>query len=161
MTGGKGVLRSAWMLYHFVGSSRSERMYLVVMSAGFRAMAASFRVAHGWTHGPASQARNSPTVDEDPRPVKAWGHQYKRSLELVFTILSTSLSGIPRINMPVMNNRIASAGAGKAKCPQSVPITIRSQPTTLTASMNSSQDHIRPVSRFAQYIPSSAVSGAH
>src|SRR5262245_66430713 len=37
--GGSGVLRSAWMLYHLVGSSFSESRYFVVMSAGFRAIA--------------------------------------------------------------------------------------------------------------------------
>src|SRR6266403_512670 len=36
--GGSGVLKSAWMLYQRVGSSFSERRYLVVMSMGFRAM---------------------------------------------------------------------------------------------------------------------------
>src|SRR5215813_11547672 len=36
--GGSGVLRSAWMLYHLVGSSFSESRYFVVMSAGFRAI---------------------------------------------------------------------------------------------------------------------------
>ena len=47
MTGGSGVLRSAWMLYHFVGMSRSESMYLVVMSAGFFAIAVSFWIRLG------------------------------------------------------------------------------------------------------------------
>lgn len=50
---------------------------------------------------------------------------------MVFTIFSTSLSGIPRINMPVMNNRIASTGAGKAKWPQSVPTSILLTPGLL------------------------------
>src|SRR5215468_8370566 len=42
--GGSGVARSAWMLYHRVGSSRSESRYFVVMSAGLRAMSPSFVV---------------------------------------------------------------------------------------------------------------------
>src|SRR3990172_4291160 len=104
MTGGRGVLRSAWMLYHFVGSSRSERVYLVVMSAGFRAIAASFRVARRWIRGPAGRARNPPTVDEDPRPVKAWPTVRRMSIQEI--TITGSDAGTARATLP---NRAPSA----------------------------------------------------
>src|SRR5690242_16784535 len=57
--GASGVLKSAWMLYQRVGSSFSERRYLVVMSAGLRAMGRppSRSVAVGLMGKRASQYR--------------------------------------------------------------------------------------------------------
>src|SRR5438093_12006967 len=46
MTGGAGVLKSAWMLYHFVGMSFSSRRYVVrFLSVALLAMRASFGAA--------------------------------------------------------------------------------------------------------------------